>query len=106
MSADDDPIVTLPPEHGGTIAQAERAPLSAKDYVRDGRTIDSLRWQLECVHDLLSWELRRIGDWLAVGAWADKPGGAFISVSDHMNEARYLLGEIEEVTARTDRGKA
>lgn len=102
----DDPKVTLPPEHGGDIPPDPRVQFTQKDYVREGRSLDSLRVQLECVHDLLSYELKRIGHWLAVGAYTTKPGEAFSSVSDHMNEARYLLGEIENVTSRTDKGKA
>lgn len=82
----------------------ERLPLSAKDYVREGRSLDSLRMQFDAVADELAMELCTIANWLAVGAWDRKPAQAFTACADHCNEVRWLMGEIERITSRTNRG--
>lgn len=82
----------------------ERLPLSAKDYVREGRSLDSLRMQFNSVADELVMDLCTIANWLAVGAWDKKPAQAFTTVVDSMNEIRFLMGELERITSRTNRG--
>jgi hypothetical protein len=94
-----------PPDRELAMPEApERLPLSGRDYVREGRSLDSLRVQFDAVADELAFELCTIANWLAVGAWDKKPKEAFTACTLHMNEVRYLMGEIEAVTQRTERG--
>lgn len=70
----------------------------------DAKELQSLRVQFEAVAEELSVELFRIAEWLARGAAPEfKPTRAFTEAPDHMNECRFLLGEIQAITQRAER---
>lgn len=71
----------------------------------DGLTLDSLRIQFDDCAEAIAFDLCRIIEWLNLGAPADaKPSFVFMRLPDHLNRCRWLVGKIQDVTQRAERG--
>lgn len=75
----------------------------------DADALNALRVKFELTCDALADDLCAIVEWLADGAKSPRPvlvDFAFVNAPDRMNDCRDLLGRIEDITARGERGKA
>jgi hypothetical protein len=68
----------------------------------DAGQLESLRFQFEAVSELIERDMVIIGAYLACGLKTSEVSEAFTTVPDHLNEARFLVSQIEKITSEAE----